>query len=70
MITKDMQIEELLRKYPKSIRFFMQKGIKVITCGEPVWDTIEGIAKKHNYNPDDFIKEIKEYLKSQGIEVE
>jgi len=45
-ITKNIEIEDLVRNYPFSIRFLANKGIKCIACGEPVWGTLEEAAKE------------------------
>ncbi|NIR53173.1 DUF1858 domain-containing protein, partial [candidate division KSB1 bacterium] len=41
MIRKDTTIEELVRAHPESVRYLMEKGIKCIACGEPIWGTLE-----------------------------
>ena len=50
MITKDITIEELIRTHPKSVRFLMEKGIKCLACGEPIWGTLESSAKDKGFN--------------------
>lgn len=40
MIEKTIFIEDLVREYPSSVRFLMEKGIKCIACGEPIWGTL------------------------------
>ncbi|MBE0651838.1 MAG: DUF1858 domain-containing protein [Bacteroidales bacterium] len=40
-ITKDILIETLVEEYPFSVRFLMEKGIRCIMCGEPIWGTLE-----------------------------
>ena len=44
MITKDIQIEVLVEQYPFSVRYLMEKGIRCIMCGEPIWGTLEEAA--------------------------
>jgi hypothetical protein len=50
MITRDIEIEDLVRKYPFSVRFLMERHIKCIACGEPVWGTLEEAAKEKGYD--------------------
>ena len=50
MITKDITIEELVRTHPKSVRFLMEKGIKCLACGEPIWGTLESSARDKGFN--------------------
>ena len=44
MITKEITIEELVEKIPNSVKYLMEKGIKCIACGEPIWGTLEEAA--------------------------
>lgn len=60
-ITKDILIEELVERYPKSVSFLMEKGVKCIACGEPVWGTLEAAAIEKGII-DDQIKEIVKEL--------
>ena len=48
-ITKDIQIEELVENYPFAIRYLMEKKIRCIMCGEPVWGTLEDAAKEKDF---------------------
>ncbi len=41
MINKDMAIEDLVGKYPQTIRPLKEMGVNCVVCGEPVWGTIE-----------------------------
>ena len=45
-ISKDISIEELVELYPKAVNLLGQKGIQCIACGEPVWGTLEELAKQ------------------------
>lgn len=56
-ITKDIEIEDLVRNYPFSIRFLADKGIKCIACGEPIWGTLEEAAREKGFE-DDKINEL------------
>ncbi len=49
MITKEMS-EELVPVLPESVRYLMDRGIKPIVCGEPIWDTLEGAARQKGYS--------------------
>ena len=41
MVNKDMTIEELVEKYPQTIRPLSEMGVNCVVCGEPLWGTIE-----------------------------
>ena len=60
MITKDITIEELVRTHPKSVRYLMEKGIKCLACGEPVWGTLESSAMEKGFNE----KQIEEVVEA------
>ena len=53
MITKDISIEELIEKIPESVNFLMNKGIKCIACGEPIWGTLEDAAKEKGFSDEE-----------------
>jgi len=50
MITKDIQIEVLVEQYPFSVRYLMEKGIRCIMCGEPIWGTLEEAPLEKNFD--------------------
>jgi hypothetical protein len=49
-ITKDITIEELIENAPASVKYLMEKGIKCIACGEPIWGTLEDAAKEKGFS--------------------
>ncbi|MCK9450101.1 MAG: DUF1858 domain-containing protein [Bacteroidales bacterium] len=50
MITKQIEIEELVNSYPFSVKYLMEQGIRCIACGEPIWGTLEEAAKEKNFD--------------------
>jgi iron-sulfur cluster repair protein YtfE (RIC family) len=60
-VSKDIEIEDLVRNYPSSVTFLREKGIRCLRCGEPIWGTLEEAAREKNFN-DDKIKKIVEEL--------
>ncbi|GEM_PF-690475 len=56
MITKEISIEELVSLYPESVRFLMDRGIKPIVCGDPIWGTLEEAAKQKGYSDEQIEK--------------
>ena len=50
LINKEITIEELVEKVPKSVEYLMNAGIKCIACGEPIWGTLEEAAKEKGFN--------------------
>ncbi len=49
MITKDITIEELVDKIPESVQLLSKRGIICILCGEPVWGTLDELAKSKQF---------------------
>lgn len=65
IITRNIEIEDLVRHYPASIKFLAEKGIKCIACGEPIWGTLEEAAKEKGFNGaaiDNILKELTIFL--------
>ncbi len=52
-ITKDITIEDLVSTIPPSVTYLMEKGIKCIACGEPIWGTLESAAKEKGFGETD-----------------
>lgn len=52
-IDKNITIESFVSEHPKSVRFLMEKGIKCLACGEPIWGTLESSAKEKGFNDSD-----------------
>jgi len=50
MITKQIEIEELVNNYPFSVKYLMEQGIRCIACGEPIWGTLEEAAKEKGFD--------------------
>ncbi|MBL7996025.1 DUF1858 domain-containing protein [bacterium] len=65
MINKHISIEDLISHYPDSVHFLMQKGIRCLICGEPMWGTLEEAAKEKGFSDDEintFVEELKEKI--------
>lgn len=70
-ITKTILIEELVDEYSFSVRFLMEKGIRCIMCGEPIWGTLEEAALEKNFSPekiDQLVKEMQELANHENKE--
>lgn len=49
-ITKDITIEELVVIKPEAVTYLMEKGIRCLVCGEPIWGTLESAAKEKGFS--------------------
>ncbi len=50
-ISKDTPIDELVCEYPDSVRILMERGIKCLACGEPIWGTLASAAEEKGFSP-------------------
>ncbi len=69
MVTKDITIEELVSRYPESVRFLLQRGIRCLECGEPAWGTLEENAQEKGYDAaalERLVRELNEWLGAKG----
>ena len=55
-------VETVLDKYPSAVKFFSDKNIVCVQCGEPVWGSVKDIIEVKYDNVDEIIKELNEYL--------
>lgn len=60
MINKSTTIEDLVTILPESVNYFMEKGIRLLICGEPIWGTIEEIVLAKGFTNEELSKIIEE----------
>lgn len=60
MIRRDILIEDLVRELPQSVSYLMEKGIKCLACGEPIWGTLEEAARSKGLPEEEIDKAICE----------
>ncbi len=68
MIRRDISVEELVTILPESVRYLMDRGIKPIVCGEPIWDTLEGAARPKGFSDerlDEMVRELSEFFQQK-----
>ncbi len=66
-LTLEIEIEDLLRHYPLSAMFLVEKGVRCIRCGEPVWGTLGKLLEEEGVeNPARLLDELKRYLADRG----
>ena len=62
-VSPDTTIEELVELYTDAVTYLMEKGIRCIRCGEPIWGTLEEAAKEKGFGDDDiqvFVKDLND----------
>ncbi len=57
-ITKEIEIEDLVNLLPDSVVYLMEKGIRCLRCGEPIWGSLENAAKEKGFDEN----QIKEFV--------
>lgn len=53
IVTKDIFIEDLIKLKSSSVKYLMDKGIRCLVCGEPIWGTLESAAKEKGFSERD-----------------
>ena len=67
MINKDVTIEELVEKYPQTIRPLKEMGVNCVVCGEPIWGTIEeNVISKGLTDLDGIVTELNYVINENG----
>jgi hypothetical protein len=49
VIRRDTPIEDLVDALPESVGYLLRRGIPTVVCGEPIWGTLEDVAKGKGY---------------------
>lgn len=68
MIQKDILIEDLVRIYPASVKYLMEKGIKCLACGEPIWGTLAEACQENDLGDteiEEVVRELNDLLKAE-----
>lgn len=64
-ISRQIEIEDLVRDYPESVTFLRNNGIRCLQCGEPIWGTLEEAASEKGFNSDEvdvLMKKLLQFL--------
>ena len=59
-ITKETEIEDLVKLIPNSVVYLMEKGIRCLRCGEPIWGSLESAAKEKGFSDKDIVNFVKD----------
>ncbi|MFQ5582992.1 MAG: DUF1858 domain-containing protein, partial [Calditrichia bacterium] len=54
---------------PEAVSYLMNKNIKCIACGEPIWGTLEEAAREKGFNDSEiqiFVKDLNELAKKKA----
>jgi hybrid cluster-associated redox disulfide protein len=64
-ITRDMTIEEVVSKYPETIKVFMQAGLGCLGCSAARFENIEQGAQVHGIDIDQLIADLNEIAEKE-----
>ncbi len=53
-IKPDDLVEDVIQKYPQTVKIFMDFDFPCLICGEPVWGTIRENADRNNITGEKF----------------
>ncbi|MCX7875050.1 MAG: DUF1858 domain-containing protein [Melioribacteraceae bacterium] len=70
MITKQIEIEELVNLLPEAVSYLSEKGIRCLICGEPIWGTLENAALEKGFTENEienFVKELNQKFLCKSI---
>jgi len=48
--TLDNTIEEIVLEKKEVVKYLMEKGIRCIRCGEPIWDKLKDVLTKKGFS--------------------
>jgi hypothetical protein len=68
-ISKDIEIEDLVRILPESVSYLRENGIRCLRCGEPIWGTLEEAVMEKGFTENDlnkFIDDLNSHLNKNG----
>lgn len=64
-VTRETVIEELVEEYPDAVTFLMEKGIRCLRCGEPIWGTLGSAMDEKDFPVErqmQIVTELKRFL--------
>jgi hybrid cluster-associated redox disulfide protein len=64
-ITKEMKIDEVLKKYPETVEIFVKNGFHCIGCAVASLESIEDGARVHGIDTDKLVGELNAAIKEK-----
>ena len=64
-ISLDTVIEDLVNDAPAAVTFLMERGIRCLRCGEPIWGTLGEAMSEKNFDIETqrrLVEELRTYL--------
>jgi len=63
MITRDMTIEDVIRKYPETIEVFRKFGLDCMECQIAAFEAVEHGAGVHHVNVEQLVEELNKAIR-------
>jgi len=63
-ITADMNIKEVIEKYPETVSVFSKYSMGCVGCIAASFEKLKDIAAVHGTDVDSFVKDLNEAIKS------
>jgi len=64
-VTRETLIEDLVDSSPEAVTFLMEKGIRCLRCGEPIWGSLASAMDEKNFpigRQMEIVKELRAFL--------
>jgi len=69
-IKSDMEIEDIVHKYPETIGPMQEMGVQCMLCGEPAWGTLgERIVEKELPDENGILKRLNQIVNDNKKDV-
>jgi len=66
-ITPEMTIEEVVVRYPDAVSVFFRHGIPAVSCGAPIWGSVQENAEKYGVKDlEALLRELNEVARKSG----
>jgi hypothetical protein len=69
-ISPEILVEELIKFYPASNGFLNSRGLHCIICGEPVWGSLEELARDKKFTEEEItllVNDLKALVASESV---
>ncbi len=63
IITKDVLIGEVIKKYPQSVEIMLEHGMHCVGCHVALWETLEQGASGHGININRLVDNLNKKLR-------
>ena len=61
-ITKNMKIEEVIRKHPETTEVFAEHGFHCLGCVAASFESIEQGARAHGITPEELVEDLNKII--------